>query len=166
MPATGALLAPIDLWRDTLLLCAVLLGVEAPALLWLAVRAGRSWRSWLFSLAPAAGFVYVLHAARALADLSAWWHAYLFFQAAHYGPSYLPAFNAANDRELQPVVAGVSTLGWECGAATALLLTFGWALLIRWTPRSHPFHEPALAAASREEDTGALEITVEPLEPA
>jgi hypothetical protein len=182
MNTPDALLAQINLWRDTLLIYAVLLGVEAVALLWLAVSSGRRWPQWLFALAPAAGNGFVLRVARDLTNLSAGWHAYLFFQVTHYAPAYLPAFTAENVRELQDVVPSVATRGWACTALTAALLTFGWALLLRWRPRSKPAlgapmpsPAPASAPATAEaiaaaqspsdDEAGELEITVEPLEP-
>ena len=178
MNTPDALLAQIDLWRDTLLVYAALLGVEAPALLWLAITGGRRWPDWLLALVPAAGNAYVLRAARDLTDLSASWHSYLFFQVTHYDPAYLPAFTAENVGELQAVMPSMATQGWECAALTAALLTLGWALLLRWRshaklalspPVSVPPADataPTAAASSPPSDgeAGELEITVEPLE--
>jgi hypothetical protein len=177
--AIDSLLAPVLTWRDILLVYAALLGLEAPALLWLALWWGRPQWEWIAALASAVGFAWTLRTARELGDIAAWWHTYAVFAAAHYGPEYLPNFHAQNTSDIQAAVASAQTQGRTACAVTAALLIFGWVLVVHWQAQSGPAAEaaPTVAAETTGEPTtvpvattldeapdGELEITVEPLD--
>jgi hypothetical protein len=173
-----SLLPPLLTWRDILLAYAVLLAVEGPALFALSYRYGRRSYERLVALAPAAGFAWVLHLARAAQDLHDSWQFYFALKATYYSPAFPPAVDVQDRADLQASVSGVTSLGWIACAVTAVLLTFGWALALRWkwhrepslkaAPTTAPIpastSAPTLPAAALGDEGGELEITVEPLD--
>jgi hypothetical protein len=174
----NSLLPPLLTWRDILLAYALLLAVEGPALLALSYRYGRRWYERLVALAPAAGFAWVLHLAREAQDLHDSWQFYFALKATYYSPAFPPAVDVQDHANLQAAVSGVTSLGWVACAVTAVLLTLGWALALRWKLYREPSHTAApttahapavstnadVPAAAPGDEAGELEITVEPLD--
>ena len=160
------LLLPLLLWCQTILLYAVFLGLEGPALLLAAYRYRRPRAERLVAIVPVAAFCALLVVARALLDTYTYWRAYTAWILLHYPPAYLPALLNQTAQGTGQSTNGVATLGIGLSVLTALLLVGGWALLLRWQspPPIEPHTETPTAATPTGEDPEALEITVEPLE--
>lgn len=165
-----ALLLPLLIWRQIILLYALMLGLEGPALLLAASRYKRPRVERLLALAPVAVFCALLAVARALADTYAYWVGYTAWEEATYPPGSWPAMLAQTARDAAPSAHGVTPLGIGLAVLTAALLIGGWALVIRWQapPPPRPKAAPAVPAAPTIPATdvaGTLEITIAPIPP-
>jgi hypothetical protein len=142
------LTAPFALWHDITLFYAILVGVEAPALLVLAVLNRRPGLEVLLAVAPSLVCFWALSVARAAATAYQYWQGYFAYQQAHYPQPYLlPSLD-----DIAPAAANITQLGWEVCAGTIVALILGWALLLRWYPRPARVAKAdlVLVAASRQ----------------
>lgn len=168
MPRIESLLQPLLIWRQIILLYALLLGLEGPALLLAAFRYRRPRMERLVVLAPVAVFCALLIVARALSDTYAYWSTYAVWEVAHTPGNLLITMLSETARDASPSVHGATQLGIGLAVLTAALLVGGWTLVIRWQASSLPRSKrsptaPTAPATVATEDAGNLEITVEPI---
>ena len=147
----------ILLWHTLVLIEALLLGIEAPALTFVVQYKRRPWYEQALAASPAGGFCWMVLLGRGMRDTYDYWHSYLVFQLAHYPPPY--AQPTAED--ISDAVAEVVRQGWEASTVALLLLALGGVLLLWWL---RP-HARAAAHATRfvADGDGTLEITIEPI---
>jgi hypothetical protein len=124
-------LAPLAAGHALLLGYAILAGVEGPLLVALAVLKRRPAFERLLAAAPILVCFWAFTDARAIWTSYLYWRGELTFLASN-PVRYLPQPVAA---DMAPAVEQAAQLGWELSAATAVALTLGWALLLRWFPR-------------------------------
>lgn len=160
--------ASLSYWYHLLVAFSIVMGIEAPLLLFVATLRGRRWFEQALALLPAAGFALGLFLARrAEATLS-----YVFFQQAHYPPRYWPTFEREQGAAgLQALASGLQQQATLMGVLTFALLIGGCVLLLLWPP--YPYHETDTAPLTTAmepppgDDLGtddSLEITIEPIE--
>lgn len=166
-------LQALDFWHNLIVVYALLMGIEAPALLFVATLMGRPRRELLPALAPAAVFVWALWSAKLIGDEYANAASALQWGIAHY-----PTFHVNVDADA--AVDAAARTGWTVGIVTTLVLIGGWALVLRWSrgqglpglsellsrlPRPRPTPVAELPA-SDPEDAGEddVEIVVERLD--
>lgn len=164
------LLLPLLIWRQIILLYALMLGLEGPALLLAAYRYKRPRIERLVVVVPVAAFCALLVVARALADTYAFWVGYTAWEEATYPPAFWPAMLNQTAQDTAQSAHAVTPLGVSLAVLTAALLVGGWALVIRWQapPLPRPKRASAAAAApatATMEDADNLQITVEPIPP-
>ena len=166
MDAFRASLDPIDFWQRMLVVYAIVLGVEAPILLFVSSLRRRRWYVQALAILPAVGFGVALYLARqASASL-----AYVTFQQAHYPPRYWPTFAWDQAAETQALVDNLHHQVMAMGGVTLVLLLGGGLLLLRWLPASQRTQSTPSAAHSSDDDLspdeeqGNLEMTREPIE--
>jgi hypothetical protein len=163
----------LDFWYRLLVAYAIVLGVEAPLLLFVASLRRRPWYEQALALLPAGGFGLGLYLARNVLAALANWQSYVAFQETHYSPEYWRAFATDQRADLQAVITSAQWQAWMMGALTLAMLMGGWVLLLRWAspPRrvaplapvaTHPPGE--VIATESDEGKGTLEITIEPIE--
>lgn len=168
-----ALLDSLDSWYRLLVAYAIVLGVEAPLLLFVAWLRRRPWYEQALALLPAGGFALGMYLARSAHAALTYWQSYIAFQEINYSPEYWPTFARDQRADLQALVTSAQGQAWIMGALTLALLIGGWVLLLRWVPNprrdapsapvaTHPPGE--VIATETNEEPGTLEITVEPIE--
>ena len=160
------LLLPLLLWRQVILLFALLLGLEGLALLLAAVRYRRPRRERLVVVVPVAAFCALLVVARALLDTYTYWQAYTVWEIEHYPGSVLVTLLDQTTQDAAPSAQGATPLGIELAVLTAVLLAGGWALVIRWQAPPPPrakHGEATVAAAPAGAPDESLEIAVGPI---
>ena len=157
-------LYPLLVWQQIILLYAVMLGLEGPALLLAAYRYRRPRGERLLAIVPVAACCALLLVARALRDTYAFWLQYGWWQVAHYTfpPGFPRVTLAQTADDAARSAKGAAPLGIALAALTAALLMGGWALVVRWQapPASQA---PRAATPPSAGGTGTLEITVEPI---
>lgn len=159
-------LAPFIFWGQLMFGYALLMGVEAPILLFITHYQQRPWYRQLLALTPSIAFMWTWNAARNAHDTYLYWLSYLHFQAARYPATFVPAFARDTATEIHASVLEVIRQGRISVALMAAMLVFGWALLVRWRlpqlgqrTTSTPAKVP-----SENSESGTLEITVEPID--
>lgn len=165
------LLISFDYWRRLLLVYAIIMGVEAPLLLFVASLRRRPWREQALALLPACCFAlgfYLVRSADVALDA---WQSYVTFQHVQYPPDYWANFTQEQRLDLQALVDSAQQYATAMGALTLVLLMGGWLLLLRWLPNprheAHPAPRQATSALESEEGLAAddsLVITIEPIE--
>ena len=165
------LLISFDYWRRLLLVYTIIMGVEAPLLLFVAALRRRPWREHALALLPAGGFGVGLYLVRSADVVLAAWQSYVTFQQVHYPLTYWSTFAPEWQSDLQTLVDSIQQQAVATGALTLVLLMGGWLLLLRWLPNSrheaHPAPKQFTSALVSEDDLAAddsLEITIEPIE--
>ena len=158
-------------WHDLLFLYAMLMGIEAPALVFIATLMGRPRREELLALVPALVFAWALWSAKLIGDEYANAASAMQWVIAHY-----PHFPVTVDADAA-VNAAVRT-GWNVGIVTTLVLIGGWALVLRWSrglglpnlpgvlsrltrPRPTPAAEPVAADLDEAREDDDVEMVVE-----
>ena len=163
----------LDFWYRLLVAYAIVLGVEAPLLLFVASLRRRPWYEQALAILPAGGFGLGLYLARNVLVALANWQSYVAFQETHYSPEYWRAFAADQRTDMQALVTTAQWQAWMMGALTLAMLMGGWVLLLRCTPSSRriaplapiAMHPPGeVIATAPDEGEGTLEITIEPIE--
>ncbi len=168
-------LQSLRFWHDLILIDALLLGIEAPVLLFAGTLLNRPRIERALALVPALAFGWGAWSAKLINDQQVHAASALRWGYAHY-PTVPVTVDAA------AAVEAATRIGWAFGAATTLLLIGGWAVALRWSrgkglpawkqsiPRRHPPSQTtapggALVTGSLDEtaDEG-LEITVEPMD--
>jgi hypothetical protein len=156
--------APLLFWRALVVTYAVLLAIEAPALLFLALYKTRPWRELLVVGVPATAFVWALWTARTLQATYDYWKAHWLLEFANY-PTTLPEQYLFDG--IRGAVANASSTGWTVGIVTTALLILGWGVAVHWlTDTGENRAPPAQPPATADVESGELEITVEPIQPA
>ena len=162
------LLVSLDYWRHLLVAYAIVLGVEAPLLLFVASVRHRPWHERALALLPAGGFALGLYLARSADAALAYWQSYIAFQEAHYPPAYWATFARERRVDMQALVDSTQQQAVAMGVLALALLLGGWALLVYWLPNlrraAHPIPSATLPAQPTDETQGSLEITIEPIE--
>ncbi len=169
-------LQSLRFWHDLILIDALLLGIEAPVLLFAGTLLNRPRIERALALVPALAFGWGAWSAKLINDQQVHAASALQWGYAHY-PTVPVTVDAA------AAVEAATRTGLAFGAATTLLLIGGWALVLRWSrgkglpslkqkisrpPRSgrtaRPAGAPITGALDETFDEG-LEITVEPMDP-
>jgi hypothetical protein len=160
--------ASLSYWYHLLVAFSIVMGLEAPLLLFVAMLRRRRRYEQAVALLPAAGFALGLFLARrAETTLS-----YVFFQQAHYPPRYWPTFaREQGSAGLQKLANSLQQQATLMGVLTFALLIGGCVLLLRWPPYPHYETDSALSTTAMELPTGDdlgtddnLEITIEPID--
>jgi len=163
-----------DFLQRLLITCAIVLGVEAPILLFVASLRRRPWFEQALALVPTAGFGLGLYWARQARDALAAIQSYLAF--TRYPYAEWPTFAQHHGAEAQALVASMQQQAVSLGGLTLLLLLGGWVLLMRWAAVSPSqdatlanlgavlLSESELGADEADDEQGSLEITFEPIE--
>lgn len=159
--------ASLSYWWHLLIAFSIVMGLEAPLLLFVATLRRRRWYEQALALLPAGGFALGLFLARrAETTLS-----YIFFQQAHYPPRYWLTFEREQGTaELQALANSLQLEATLMGVLTFALLIGGCVLLLRWPPYLRYETPSSLSTTAMEppdEDLGtddSLEITIEPIE--
>ncbi|HEY7834383.1 MAG TPA: hypothetical protein VIG30_12480 [Ktedonobacterales bacterium] len=165
MTRVETVLLPLLIWRQIILLYALLLGLEGPALLLAAVRYRRPRVERLAAVVPVAAFCALLVVARALFDTYTYWHTYAAWEVVNYPSRYWATMLNQTAQDAAPSVSGVQSLGIVLAVLTAALLAGGWALVIRWQAQPPPSarrHAPVETAPASQSDA-SLEIAVGPI---
>jgi hypothetical protein len=168
------LLTSLSFWHRLLVTYTIVMGVEAPFLLFVASLRRRPWYEQALALLPAGGFGLGLYLARSARVALAAWQSHVSFQQTHYSPDYWPAFAREQRTDLQALAANTQQQAIAMGALTLALLMGGWVLLLHWLTNPRPMARPASVDATAEpptdedlvvdEEQGSLEITIEPIE--
>jgi hypothetical protein len=164
-------LSSLNYWYRLLVAFSLVLGVEAPLLLFFATLQRRRWYEQALALLPAGGFALGLYLARVADATLVYWQSYFAFQQESYPSRYWPTFAREQHTELQALLTITQERALLMGLLTFIMLFGGWLLLLRWQPSFRrtaqpvPETEPADAAqvATEAEEQGTLEITVEPI---
>lgn len=168
-------LQALRFWHDLILIYALLLGIEAPVLLWMGTQRDRPLIERALALLPALAFGWGAWSAKLVNDQVDHATSALRWQYAHY-PTFPATVNAA------AAVEAATRTGWAFGVAATLLLIGGWVLVLRWsrgkglpswhraplprqTPDAPPHHSAPVTAALDDTADEGIEITVEPIEP-
>jgi hypothetical protein len=165
-----ALGAP-DYLQRVLIAYAIVLGLEAPFVLFVASMRRRPWYEQALVLVPTAGFGLGLYWARQARDTLAAIQSYLAFTGYPY--AQWPTFAQNHSAEAQALVASMQQHVVAMGGLTLVSLLGGWVLLMRWASMPVPQYaaDSALAAAQlsgsepgADDEQENLEITIEPIE--
>jgi hypothetical protein len=113
-------------WHDLLFLYAMLMGAEAPALLFVATLRDRPRRELVVVLLPALVFVWAMWSAKLIGDEYTNAASALQWAFAH-NPYVVVTVDA------DAVVNAAARTGWNVGIVTTLVLIGGWALMLRWS---------------------------------
>jgi hypothetical protein len=160
-----------DYLERLLIAYALVLGVEAPILLFVASLRRRPWYEQAFALVPLAGFGLGFYWVRHARDTLAAIQSYLAF--IRYPYAQWPTFAQHHSAEAQALVATMQRQAVALGGLTLVLLLSGWVLLMRWAAlpppqyTSHAHDEPVPRSDSepgKDDEQGSLEITVERME--
>jgi len=137
-------------WRNVLLICAIILIVEAGVLTFLTSRWRRPWYERFLALAPLAVFVWAVFMARQAHEASVAAQEYAAFIRAHYPEEFV-----WRGGELTATVEQVSRSG-----SLVIIATIGALLLI--TQWRETMRRPLTEETAAQEDHSAdeLEITV------
>lgn len=169
-------LQSLRFWHDLILIDALLLGIEAPVLLFVGTLLNRLRIERALALLPALAFGWGAWSAKLINDQLI--HA---DSALQWGYAHFPALPVTVDAAA--AVASATRTGWAVGAVTTLLLIGGWVLVLRWSrgkglPSWRPVatrppragratgsgRAPVTSALDETADEG-LEITVESMDP-
>lgn len=157
-------------WHTILLGLAVELACEAAALLFVSTLADRRWHERALMALPLATFVWVLGVARGIQLQLDYWSSYFAFLSAHYPPNKYPFLYEQTQQDYRLAIAATTEsanrLGWMAVLLTEGMVLFGGALLLYWYTRPRlagPAKPPPPAPPKDEDEDGALEITIEPL---
>jgi len=160
--------ASLSYWYHLLVALSIVMGLEAPLLLFVATLRRRGRYEQALALLPAGGFALGLHLARrAESTLS-----YVFFQQAHYPPRYWPTFEREQGTAgLQALASGLQQQAALMGVLTFALVISGCVVLLLWPPYPYQETDPAPSTAAMappsSDDLGTddcLVITIEPIE--
>lgn len=124
-------LQSLRFWHDLMYLDALLLGIEAPVLMFVGTLFGRPRIERALVLLPALGFGWGAWSAKLINDQLVNATSALQWGRAHY-PTFPVTVDAA------AAVESATRTGWAFGAATTLLLIGGWALVLRWSREQGP----------------------------
>jgi hypothetical protein len=160
----NAALAPLLFWHSLVVTYAVLLAIQAPALLFIALYKTRPWRELPVVGVPPAAFVWVLWSARTLQATYDYWKGYWQFEFANY-PANFPHQYLFDG--IRGAIANASGTGWTVGIVTTALLILGWGVAVHWLTDTGEKRTPAAQPSPPVDvESGELEITVEPIQPA
>jgi hypothetical protein len=145
-------------WRNTLLICAIILAAEAGVLTFLTSLWRRPWYERLLALAPLGAFVWAVLAARQAHEAYVAAQDYANFIRAHYPEEFV-----WRGGELTAMAEQISRSGSLVMMATIGALALGVLLLLtRWRETwRRPLAEET--AAQEDHSAGELEITVQGL---
>jgi hypothetical protein len=173
----GAQASSLGFWLFVLLGSALILGLEAADLLFVASWTKRLWRERSLAFLPAIAFVGVLLAARAVRAQYDYWRTYLAFVATNYPASRYSLLFTQTQRDYADVLASVTRLGWIAIAITVVVVALGAVLIAHWSQPDRQLTILALirsaraaraarasSAASTTSETSEVEFTIEPLD--
>jgi hypothetical protein len=159
-------LQALRFWHDVIFVYALLMGIAAPALVFLATLMGRPRRELLLALVPAVAFAWGMWSAKLIADqytnaVRAW----------QVGLAHYPALRVMVDADT--AVDSAARTGWNVGIVVTLVLIGAWLLVLRWSagkglpssprlprPRSEPSREQ-LPSPLDNANEDSIEIVVE-----
>ncbi len=159
-----------DYLQRLLVTYAIVLGAEAPILLFVASMRRRPWYEQVLALVPTAGFMLGLYWARQARDALAAIQSYMAF--IQYPYAEWPTFAQNHSAEAQALVSSMQHQVVAMGGLTLVLLLGGWVLLMRWASAPPPQltdHSVQVAVQLSEsepgvdDEQGSLEITIEPM---
>lgn len=164
----AAPLAALGSWYHLLLGYAIVLGVEAPLLLFVATLRRRPCYEQALALLPAGGFALGLYLARGAHLALTEWQRCVTSQIVYCSPEYGASIGREPQADLQALVASVQHQAVALGALTFVLVMGALALGLYWLPiarlATRPVARNATAQPPADDELGSLEITIEPLE--
>jgi hypothetical protein len=154
----------LNSWRAILLGLALEVAVENVGLVVVSFLTERSWWERILLVVPLAAFAWLLGTARGIQSLAIWWSSYFAFQYMHYPPATYMLLYAQIQQEYRLVLEHANHLGWTAVLVTEGMVLFGGMLVLRWGTGVWWGRDTTLVRPTpAEEETGELEITVEPL---
>jgi hypothetical protein len=162
-----------DYLQRLLIAYAIVLGAEAPVLVFVASMRRRPWYEQALALVPVTGFVLGFYWARQARDTLTAIQSYL--AVTQYPYAQWPTFVQNHSAEAQALVVSMQQHAMGLGGLTLVLLLGGWVLLMRWAAMPPPQYAAHAAlgtvplinsepGADDEDEQGSLEITIEPIE--